>query len=714
MDSILDSLVQLINEEPLYAGAGIFVSGVILLASLKTLFGNDEQNPIIKSAHPKWVTTINLDHQSKIIPGTENGERIRVNAQCISPASNSTDVNDWIITDNPKFKTIYEMWKNSVKEFGNKKYLGTVVGGQYEWLTYEDMEKKSSRLAGAFKNVLTESKSMTQNFGVLASNSYHWNTCFLAAIKQKGLCMVPMYDTLGDQAMKYITELCEFETIFIDNMKRLTTVLNMLDNIEHKTVKNLVLFTKIEDKFFEIAKSKGVKLYTIQDLVKDCEPVDDVVPDEDDHFLFCFTSGTTGNPKGVVTTHKAWVCLTISISCIVPSEVFGDTEKSWLSYLPAAHIFELASQVYITQLGGHIGFFGGNPKNLISDVAALKPSLFGGVPRVWNKIYDKMMSARDSSAVSKFMLDWALKGKLEYTKKGINTRNTIYDKIVFKKIQNLLGGNINFAVSGAAPLKNNVLNTIRAALGCQVTEAYGQTECCGVGTSTAMGDTSSSVGAPAPTIAIKLESVPDMNYLAENDAGEICLKGPTLMKCYYKNPEKTAETIDKDGWLHTGDIGMWLPNGTLKIVDRKKHIFKISQGEYIAPEKIENVYLNNSAIAQCFVYGNGFKSCLVGLVFLDPDLSLPYFKSKHNISEPTVAALAKNPKVYDILMKEMDKLAVEDGLKGFEKVKKIMIKDKIMTLEEGLLTPTQKVKRAVVEKHFASDFDKLYEGGLGD
>merc|ERR1712000_417645 len=155
--------------------------------------------------------------------------------------------------------------------------------------------------------------------------------------------------------------------------------------------------------------------------------------------------------------------------------------------------------------------------------------------------------------------------------------------------------------------------------GCPMIEGYGQTECAGVSNISTLGDTKASVGPPSISCSVKLASVPEMNYFKEDDKGEVCVKGPILMTGYFKNKSKTDEAIDKEGWLHTGDIGQWTEQGTLQIIDRLKHIFKLQQGEYVAPEKIENVYVQHVAIAQNFIHGNSLENYLVGLIFLDPE-----------------------------------------------------------------------------------------------
>ncbi|CAG7817148.1 unnamed protein product, partial [Allacma fusca] len=202
------------------------------------------------------------------------------------------------------------------------------------------------------------------------------------------------------------------------------------------------------------------------------------------------------------------------------------------------------------------------------------------------------MTGANDSTLKRIIMNTAVLYKGREVERGILRRDSIWDQLVFRKVQDLLGGNVRIIMSGGAPINNEILHFFRCALGCTVVEGYGQTECTGaVGITHPKEVKAGHVGPPVPCAAIKLIDVPEMNYFTENDQGEICIRGPLVSKGYYKNPEETEKTFGKDGWMHTGDIGTWLPNGVLKVIDRKKHIFKLSQGEYVAPEKIEIIYL---------------------------------------------------------------------------------------------------------------------------
>merc|ERR1711981_905361 len=257
-------------------------------------------------------------------------------------------------------------------------------------------------------------------------------------------------------------------------------------------VKHVVCFNSLSDEAKALA-DENIKVHDFTALFESvAEPIAPCPPSPDDVIVINFTSGTTGNPKGVILNHRNWVADMHAAVSAIPGGI--NESDVWMSYLPAAHVFERALQFVLLSVGGSVGFFGGDPRNLVADAGALKPTVFGAVPRVWNKIYGKLQAAQNESFIKNKLIGWALRNKVAMVKKGIDRKDSIYDKLVFKKIQALLGGRVRCAVSGAAPIKNDVLNAIRAALGCTIQEGYGQTETCAASTLTVIGDSEASVG----------------------------------------------------------------------------------------------------------------------------------------------------------------------------------------------------------------------------
>jgi long-chain acyl-CoA synthetase len=275
-------------------------------------------------------------------------------------------------------------------------------------------------------------------------------------------------------------------------------------------------------------------------------------------------------------------------------------------------------------------------------------------------------------------------------RQGVIRNDTLWDKLVFSKVRARLGGRVKVIITGAAPIAADVLDFLRAAFGCQVLEGYGQTETAAAVSATLVGDYSieanGHVGAVLPCCEIKLVDIPDMGYTADdqpNPRGEICVRGYNVFKGYYKQPEKTKETLDADGWCHTGDVGMFLPNGTLKVIDRKKHLFKLSQGEYIAPEKIENVYVKSKYVAQVFIYGDSMKNSIVGIVVPDREVLLEWAKVHH--TDHGWLTLVKDPKIKKMILDDMVALGKSMNLHSFEQVKDIHLETDEFTVENGLV-----------------------------
>ncbi|XP_073800741.1 long-chain-fatty-acid--CoA ligase 1a isoform X3 [Danio rerio] len=377
-----------------------------------------------------------------------------------------------------------------------------------------------------------------------------------------------------------------------------------------------------------------------------------------------------------------------------------------ISYLPLAHMFERVVEGVLLCHGAKIGYFQGDIRLLMDDLKNLKPTIFPVVPRLLNRMFDKIFG-QANTPLKRWLLDFATSRKEAELKSGVVRKDSMWDKLIFSKVQASLGGRVRLMITGAAPVSPTVLTFLRAALGCQFYEGYGQTECTAGCTMSLPGDwTAGHVGAPLPCNFVKLVDVAEMNYFAANGEGEVCVKGPNVFQGYLKDPEQTSGAVDKAGWLHTGDIGKWLPNGTLKIIDRKKHIFKLAQGEYIAPEKIENIYIRSDPVAQVFVHGDSLQACLVGVVVPDPDF-LPGWAKNRGI-EGSFNDLCKSKEVKNAILEDMIQLGKEAGLKSFEQVRDIALHLEMFSVQNGLLTPTLKAKRTELKSRFREQIDQLY------
>uniref|UniRef100_A0AAQ5XS82 Long-chain-fatty-acid--CoA ligase n=1 Tax=Amphiprion ocellaris TaxID=80972 RepID=A0AAQ5XS82_AMPOC len=540
-----------------------------------------------------------------------------------------------------------------------------------------------------------------QFVGIFAQNRPEWIISELACYTYS-MAVVPLYDTLGLEAMVHILNLAEISLVICDREEKAAS---LLENKEKGMIPNiscLVLFDDFSEALVERAEKCEVDVLKLEQLmVSRAEP-----PQPQDLAVVCFTSGTTGKPKGAMITHGNIASNTSSVIKILEGSFVIRQEDVSISYLPLAHMFERMIQVSMFCHGARVGFYQGDISLLMDDIKTLKPTFFPVVPRLLNRIYDKILGSV-TSPFRRALLHYAVRRKQAELSSGVVRNNSLWDKLVFNRIQSNLGGNLRFALTASAPISTTVLSFLRATLGCLIFEGYGQTECTAGCTFSMPGDWSTGhVGAPLPCAMVKLVDIPDMNYYAKNGEGEICIRGPSVFRGYLRDPERTAEALDSDGWLHSGDVGQWLPNGTLRIIDRKKHIFKLSQGEYIAPEKIENVYMRCVPVLQVFVHGDSLQSYLIGIVVPDPEVFVDWAKDRGFVGSHE--ELCQNPDVKNAVLEDMKAVGKEAGLKSFEQVKDLYLHPETFTVANGLLTPTLKSKRTDIRRVFQEQISSMY------
>jgi long-chain acyl-CoA synthetase len=455
---------------------------------------------------------------------------------------------------------------------------------------------------------------------------------------------------------------------------------------------------------------EGVKLMTWQDLLRlgAEKQIKFDEPKPDELCTICYTSGTTGDPKGVMLTHKNFVAV-MSAMAIVTEISTADVH---VSYLPLAHMYERAVLETVMCCGGQVGFFSGDILKLLDDIAVLKPTVFASVPRLYNRMYDRIKATvASSSDFAKGMFETAFNSKLQTLKSGGGVSSFLWDSVVFSKTKARLGGRVRFMGSGAAPLQAEVQDFLKVTMCAPVLQGYGMTETCGITHVQDKSDfASGAVGGILPCSEFKLVDVPEMNYFATDEPprGEICVRGANVFQGYFKMPDKTEECLEKDGWLHTGDIGVVNANGTLSIIDRKKNIFKLSQGEYVAAEKIENAYSTHPWIQQIWVYGDSTQSVLVAVVVPDADKIKAWASANGHSGGEDVAAILADPKVKEMIYSDLTKHGKEQKLRGFEFVKNILLEHTPFSIENDLITPTFKLKRPQLKAKYQQQLDAMY------
>ncbi|XP_077999340.1 long-chain-fatty-acid--CoA ligase 1-like [Glandiceps talaboti] len=652
-----------------------------------------------------WLLTRPKPIQLKIDPNQQSVELPGKEKIHVYPTVKNGKLLEYTFED---VRTVHEGFMRGRRLSGDGECYGWRPGPDepYQWLTYNETFDRSKDIGAGLIHLGCQPKTDTY-VGIYSVNRLEWGLTEQACMMYS-MVLIPLYDTLGPDACSFIINQAEIADIVCDTAAKVKLLLSKASVTP--AMKRIIMIDDITDDVRDEANKCGVEIVhftQIEKLGKE-NPQDLVPPKPEDVFTICYTSGTTGNPKGAILTHANVISTMAGFLAVMAPEVTVSTSDRHMSYLPLAHGYERLNHAMALAHGAGIGFYQGDVRKLLDDARDVKPFAFPSVPRVFNRIHDKIVSGAKSSFVKRTLFNWAYHSKEDEVLRGIIRKDSIWDKLIFNKIQSLLGGKCIFLVNGAAPISPDTMTFMRVVFGAHFINGYGQTESGIASTVTVPGDhTTGHAGVPLPCNMIKLADVPDMEYFAEKNQGEICFKGPNIFQGYLNDPEKTKEALDEDGWLHSGDVGEWLPNGTLRLIDRKKHIFKLAQGEYLAPEKIEAIYVRSPCILQVFVYGDSFKNFAVGIIVPDAE-ELKKLAKKIGVSG-TLEELCKNKEIKKAVLEEMQQTGKDAGLKSFEQVKDIYIEHQEWTADRGLLTPTSKTKRPSVQKYYAQQIDALYE-----
>ena len=639
-------------------------------------------------------------------------------------------------------RTIYDLHSYAMQAFHGNPYLGwrPSSGAPYQWLSYGTVGRLRDDLGAGLVHL---GLNPGDTLGIYGPNCPEW-VLLDAACARHSLVTVPLYDTLGPDAVKYIAGHAELVAVAVA-LPLLPVLLQCLDSSPR--IKIVIVWSppspdgwatelpdlqaNINPSFFPTGgneRAAGLHVLSVRDLQRlgTAYPRSARPPEPSDTHTICYTSGTTGVPKGVVLSHGQILANTCGIMDYVPLA----TADAYLSYLPLAHIYERVNLYLLPLNGVRIGFYLGDVLTLLDDVETLRPTIFASVPRLWNRIYDKVNATIEASGpAARFLFNRAFKTRLAFLKDGQRPHgvwDTLFDRLVFAKIRAKLGGRVRLMITGASPISPTVFDFLRVCFTPDILEGYGMTETACVISLTRAGDPiSGHVGGPTPAMEIKLADIPDMGYTNADlpyPRGEICVRSPACFGGYYKEPGLTAEVMDDGGWLHTGDVGTWLPGGRLKVIDRKKNIFKLAQGEYVAPEKIEMIYARSPLVQQVFVYGDSLAPALVAVAVPDPEIFLPWAQKK-KVSEtertgtgpPAGASEQEQLAAYcamPSLVQEVLGSLIQEGrqaeLRGFEQIVALTLVPTPMSVENGLLTPTFKIKRQEAQKVFQADLDRMY------
>ncbi|KAG0275831.1 hypothetical protein BGZ95_008335 [Linnemannia exigua] len=639
------------------------------------------------------MATPNLDIQAVELPGTR-----RPGQTGIYRRKGYEDALLVVPPTRPHIKTIYDAFQHGLRVSPNGPALGrrifdpvTKTYGGYVWETYTEVSDRITRFGSGLVKIHQDVfglPKVAQKFpvGIWAINRPEW-TIASESCSAYNLVSVGLYDTLGPEAVSYGINHSEC-SIVVCSVDHVATLLNGSHNMPG--LKVIISMDSLDnDKpqpgsantgsiLRTYAQDKSVLLYDWAEVeafgIKYGRKHTPATPD--DVYTICYTSGTTGLPKGAILTHRNVNAVLASADATTPMTA----DDVLISFLPLPHVFGRVMEIFAFSAGGKIGYSTGDPLRLLEDIGHLKPSIFPAVPRLLNRVYAKVYAATiEAPGLTGILARRGLATKLANLEAGKGINHPLWDRILFSKIKQAIGGNVRLMLTASAPISAEILSFIRVAFCCEVVEAYGQTE--------------------------------DKPY----PRGEICVRGPGIIQGYLKDEAKTKETIDDEGWLHSGDIGIIGSNGVISVIDRKKNVFKLSQGEYIAAENIEGKILARLPfIQQILVHGDSTESCLVAIIVPEPDTFVPFVNkvlSGVNLALDNVAdykRICSDPRLRQSVLHELNKAAKDIGLRGFEVPKAILLEPEAFTVENNKMTPTFKIKRHPVVQEYRERLNSLY------
>ncbi len=581
---------------------------------------------------------------------------------------------------------LFDFPYHQLKTYNLEKAFTSKSNGNWESISSKEYVNQANAIS---RGLLRLGVKPNDKIAVISTtNRTEWNVLDIGVL-QVGAQNVPIYPTISKEDYEYILNHSEASYCFVSDAE----ILEKLNPIKSQT-KLKAIYT-----FDEVDGEKNWK--EVLELGKDDSNQKDVETRKsavttDDLATLIYTSGTTGRPKGVMLTHKNIVSNVLDSEKRVPFD-YGHSKS--LSFLPVCHVFERMI-LYLYQYCGVEIYFAESIEKMSDNLKEVQPHVMTAVPRLYEKVYDKIIAkGADLSGIKKALFFWAVELGLKYEPYGANgwwyeTQLKLARKLIFSKWKEGLGGQLDLMVSGSAALQPR-LTRIFAAAEMPIMEGYGLTETSPVISVNDQRDGGFRIG----TVGRIIDNVEVK--IAED--GEILVKGPNVMKGYYKEPEKTAEVMTGD-YFHTGDIGEIDSDGFLKITDRKKEMFKTSGGKYVAPALLENQFKQSRFIEQIMVIGEGEKMP-AALIQVNYEFIEEWAK-RHHITFKSKEDIASNQKLRERIQEEIDEANKKFG--HWEQIKKFEITPNAWTIEDGHLTPTMKMKRKVIKEIYKDLIEKIY------
>ena len=594
--------------------------------------------------------------------------------------------------------TIPELYLFLTEEYKPKAerfILHRKVEGKYKGITYNELKEETNSFAYGLSSL---GVGKGDKVAIISENRPEWVYSDFAILELGGID-VPLFPSLTADSIEFILNNSEAKGVIISNKFQLNKIRKIIDKCKH--IKFIIVLNEND---FDADVKNLHTFKQVQDLGNSYQPshpnlLEDSIKkiDENDVCTLIYTSGTTGEPKGVILTHKnimSNVNSTLEIYPITKDDVF-------LSFLPLCHSFERMAGYYSAFAAGAPVYYAESIETVAANLIEVKPTIMTSVPRLFERIYSKIIKNVESQPEKKQKIFYGAlnignqyanakrEGKISLP---LRIKHKVADKLVFKKLKEKTGGNLRFFISGGAALPR-ALGDFFESTGIIIIEGYGLTESSPVIAANRFDDYKfGTVGKPLPGVEVKIAS-----------DGEILARGPNIMQGYYKNKKETEATLI-DGWLHTGDIGVFDADGFLMITDRKKHLFKTSAGKYIAPTPIENTFLASKFIDQFIVIGDR-RMFLSALVVPDFE-ALKEYADSNKIPYASEEDLTKNDKIYKLLEQDMNEL--QKKLANYERIRRFSVLHKPFTIESGEITPSLKIRRKAIESNYGELIEQMY------
>jgi long-chain acyl-CoA synthetase len=595
------------------------------------------------------------------------------------------------MTEPQSIVSLVDVLANSLKRYSNLELFGTKTGDQWRYITYGEFGKLVEQMRGGLASLGIEKGDKV---GIISNNRVEWAVVAYGTYG-RGAVIVPMYESQLEKDWEFIVRDSELKVLFVANQAILEKVKNFPSKIP--SLKHLALLS-------DAANGTVPGVATYRELIQKgaAAPAPEERPEAGDMASLLYTSGTTGNPKGVVLSHGNVVSNVLAVQTNLP---IADGDRS-LSFLPWAHSFGHTCELHIlVSIGASTGICDSNDK-IVAYLAEVKPTVLFAVPRIFNRIFagvEKQMESKPAPIRGLFRSGLRIAAKKRATQHvGVleSATLTLADKLVFSKIRAKFGGNLKYAVSGAAALAREVGDFVDG-LGITVYEGYGLTETSPIVSCNVPGHRKlGSVGRPIPGVRVVI----DTQVTGDAKNGEIVVYGPNVMQGYYKNKEDTDAVFTSDGGFRTGDMGYLDDDNYLYITGRIKEQYKLENGKYVVPSPLEELVKLSPFVSNVMIYGDN-KPFNVALIVANVEAVKEWAKG-HGVGAKETKDLLSDPKVRQKMREELDRVCAD--FKGYERIRNFALISEDFTLENDMLTPKLSVKRRNVLQRWQKEIDQLY------